>query len=265
MHDGPNTPRRRQLRSWSAGPTALAVFVFLFLSHTFAISSHPEPHTATGSAAFAKEVDGLAHAIRMRSFRTSRHVGACRSGHTFNLVRSAGKMETISMFDIDPSQHYDPARWFGVVMPICTHPHRHGLWATTAIVWRHSVRERTYAWGLMTPQEQTESRDVVVRTMNEYSTCEDEACGCLSCHGLALLRAGDGVTRHRVWSGYIHNAVTLALALLTLRAGFVTIRTTPRHIAAWRRSRRGRCAACGYDLAGLTSPTCPECGRAASV
>ena len=28
-----------------------------------------------------------------------------------------------------------------------------------------------------------------------------------------------------------------------------------------RRRKRGQCLACGYDLRGGTSPTCPECGR----
>jgi hypothetical protein len=28
----------------------------------------------------------------------------------------------------------------------------------------------------------------------------------------------------------------------------------------WRRRRRGQCVECGYNLAGLPEPRCPECG-----
>ncbi len=31
------------------------------------------------------------------------------------------------------------------------------------------------------------------------------------------------------------------------------------------RRRRGRCAACGYDLHGLLQPRCPECGEGFEV
>jgi hypothetical protein len=33
-----------------------------------------------------------------------------------------------------------------------------------------------------------------------------------------------------------------------------------RHNAVKRRRRRGLCIACEYDLTGLSSPQCPECG-----
>lgn len=35
-------------------------------------------------------------------------------------------------------------------------------------------------------------------------------------------------------------------------------------IRRWRRRRRGCCTSCGYPLAGLPGPRCPECGKAAS-
>ncbi len=37
-----------------------------------------------------------------------------------------------------------------------------------------------------------------------------------------------------------------------------------RSARGWRRRRRGRCVACGYDLRGNVSGTCPECGRRTS-
>jgi len=35
---------------------------------------------------------------------------------------------------------------------------------------------------------------------------------------------------------------------------------TPGAIRAWRRVRRGRCGACGYDVKGIAGGVCPECG-----
>ncbi len=37
--------------------------------------------------------------------------------------------------------------------------------------------------------------------------------------------------------------------------------TAWRSARGWRRRRRGMCVACGYDLTGNVSGTCPECGR----
>lgn len=57
-----------------------------------------------------------------------------------------------------------------------------------------------------------------------------------------------------VWPGLIADTLFYALLFAGLH-----------RLSAWgrrtRRRRRGRCAACGYDLFGLNSPTCPECGH----
>lgn len=56
-----------------------------------------------------------------------------------------------------------------------------------------------------------------------------------------------------IWAGLAADAAvwgTMWLALLTL----------PRVARRWHRRRRGRCAECGYDLCGVTSGVCPECG-----
>ncbi|MFI4896320.1 MAG: hypothetical protein ACIARR_00670 [Phycisphaerales bacterium JB059] len=54
-----------------------------------------------------------------------------------------------------------------------------------------------------------------------------------------------------VWGGFPVNSALGALAAYTLLSA-------PGAAARWNRKRRGRCAACGYDLRHLT--TCPECG-----
>ncbi|MEZ6241932.1 MAG: hypothetical protein R3B57_02715 [Phycisphaerales bacterium] len=57
-----------------------------------------------------------------------------------------------------------------------------------------------------------------------------------------------------VWPGFAIDAAFYAgVCWVLLFAPGVAIR--------WRRRQRGRCPACGYDLAGLES--CPECGGAA--
>ncbi len=59
------------------------------------------------------------------------------------------------------------------------------------------------------------------------------------------------------WPGLL--ADTLFYALL-----FAALHQLTAYARRTRRRRRNRCTACGYDLQGLNSPTCPECGRALS-
>jgi hypothetical protein len=47
------------------------------------------------------------------------------------------------------------------------------------------------------------------------------------------------------------------LVLLSIYPAYVFLREPLRH---WRRSRKGLCVKCGYDLTGNVSGTCPECG-----
>lgn len=50
--------------------------------------------------------------------------------------------------------------------------------------------------------------------------------------------------------------------LFLLYPGIVFIRGPVRR---WRRKRKGLCLKCGYDLTGLASPRCPECGTGVSI
>ncbi|MEZ6241931.1 MAG: hypothetical protein R3B57_02710 [Phycisphaerales bacterium] len=54
-----------------------------------------------------------------------------------------------------------------------------------------------------------------------------------------------------IWPGFAIDAVFYAGVCWVMLAA-------PGVVVRWRRRRRGRCPACGYDLAGLDA--CPECG-----
>ncbi len=77
------------------------------------------------------------------------------------------------------------------------------------------------------------------------------------------LRTG-GISEHvTLWSGYVHNALSLLALLLTIYSlGWI-----PRSVVAAmtartkRRLARGQCVHCGYSLAGLPAGKCPECGE----
>ncbi len=75
-----------------------------------------------------------------------------------------------------------------------------------------------------------------------------------------LLRRGDGQTTKLRWTGYAHNA-----ALLTTGSVFlISLGWVPAVVH--QRTRRGRlgaglCPRCRYQLAGLPSGICPECGE----
>jgi hypothetical protein len=57
------------------------------------------------------------------------------------------------------------------------------------------------------------------------------------------------------WPGLAINSAAFAATILALMRGFHVAR---RHT----RGRANRCVSCGYDLRGLTSRACPECGVA---
>ena len=67
-----------------------------------------------------------------------------------------------------------------------------------------------------------------------------------------------GRARRVSWGYLVHDAVALVGALAFAGLGFAEARRAWR--AAWARRRPGTCAACGYDITGVTGPVCPECG-----
>jgi len=80
--------------------------------------------------------------------------------------------------------------------------------------------------------------------------------------GLVRLRVAGrelAVPWRPLWAGLVANAAVYAAAIALLAA-------LSRRLGAWRRRRRGRCPACGYDLTNLPTtdtgdPRCPECGH----
>ncbi|MEX2220074.1 MAG: hypothetical protein WD749_15085 [Phycisphaerales bacterium] len=81
-------------------------------------------------------------------------------------------------------------------------------------------------------------------------------------HGLALRPSTTDMGDFRVlpcrpiWRGFLLDTGVYAAAWLGV---LLLIRWRPLRCAA--RARRGQCAACGYDRAGLAAgAACPECG-----
>ncbi|MHC4094085.1 MAG: hypothetical protein ACYSVY_28055 [Planctomycetota bacterium] len=56
---------------------------------------------------------------------------------------------------------------------------------------------------------------------------------------------------------YVRFPLWLPFALFALYPAVAFIRGPLRR---WRRSRKGLCVKCGYNLTGLPEPRCPECG-----
>jgi hypothetical protein len=65
-----------------------------------------------------------------------------------------------------------------------------------------------------------------------------------------------------LWPGLIINTLLMSAAWWVLfTIGAAGLNALPSR----SRARRGLCIHCGYDLAGLDSPTCPECGKPRSA
>ncbi len=58
-----------------------------------------------------------------------------------------------------------------------------------------------------------------------------------------------------IWPGFGVNVVVIGLGWFVLIRG-------ARLVRALRRRRAGLCSACGYEIVGLKSGVCPECGSA---
>lgn len=63
-----------------------------------------------------------------------------------------------------------------------------------------------------------------------------------------------------VWSGYMHDAIALALTVLLAMACVLRVQNDVREGAMRRRLGRGHCPTCDYDLRGCSGHSCPECG-----
>lgn len=70
-------------------------------------------------------------------------------------------------------------------------------------------------------------------------------------------RTQDYASTTIVWSGWVHNGVSLASLSLCV----VNARRLPRRLVAWRRAKNHHCPVCDYDLRGTPGGLpCPECG-----
>lgn len=78
-----------------------------------------------------------------------------------------------------------------------------------------------------------------------------------------LVAGGTAAESGVVWSGYAHDAAALmALALLILSLGWVSLGPWSRSSRRARAMARARCPRCGYSIRALPEPRCPECGEA---
>lgn len=78
---------------------------------------------------------------------------------------------------------------------------------------------------------------------------------------LARTRLDLGPTIEPIYSGYAINAASIICLFLAITSARNFFTLPFRFIAARRAAKLGRCPTCGYDLTGLPTPVCPECGR----
>lgn len=125
---------------------------------------------------------------------------------------------------------------------------KHGLWAPTSSTWQVRISVDTSG---LTP---TQAAALRAQFVDELAAAGAPAIQ----RDQLTLRTADINRRKTLWSGYLHNAASLASFLLfAISAPLATRR-------AWRafRTPPGHCPHCRYDLRA-TPPgrPCPECGR----
>ncbi len=125
-----------------------------------------------------------------------------------------------------------------------------GFWAVTQSTSRASVRLCAVEGAVVSEEESARIRgaflDYYVSTRPDFVL--------MASH----IRITDGALQTPIFSGYVHNAISL-LSLLVL-ATCTTIQRPWRWLTP--APRHGICANCKYDLTALpTSARCPECGE----
>lgn len=73
---------------------------------------------------------------------------------------------------------------------------------------------------------------------------------------LKLSQVGEYHLHETLWTGYLHNALSIGLFVLVLRG---TWRWATSCIP-WHRWPKHCCSRCGYDIRGTMGSRCPECG-----
>lgn len=128
--------------------------------------------------------------------------------------------------------------------------YRSGLWAITREMQTYTINT---AYGSnFSAQQLAQARTAFV---NDLATATPR----LTPAARDSLKTANYQHTKLLWRGYVHDGITifcLALFLLSLR----WIPRTPAYFRA-RRAARGLCPHCGYSLSGLSTTTCPECGR----
>lgn len=154
---------------------------------------------------------------------------------------------------------------------IWTRTHDHNSFpdcdGSTLPLWSRSLAKQTDAGGEPVAKA-IEAFGIPMRSMRSSIVRENAQYNMLDSrgeyyHGLVPYVSGNtqmilskplGLPMHPILIGTVANSIVYGVFIYTI------IRLS----RAWqsiRRSRKGRCVQCGYDLVGIADAACPECGR----
>ncbi|UCD75448.1 MAG: hypothetical protein JSV91_00730, partial [Phycisphaerales bacterium] len=123
---------------------------------------------------------------------------------------------------------------------------RSGFWAITRRFDAGSIRIMTVREGSL-PRDDQVLRQAFIEHLQERG---------VDLMGLDLAPTGRAVKRTILWSGYLHDAITLMLVALVALTGKMSFSAR-----RWkRRLAVGLCPHCKYPLPERPHPRCPECG-----
>lgn len=174
------------------------------------------------------------------------------------VVRDGATIRYLGLYYSNPADRGRPNLAAGASVPVAR-----GWGIVSPVIW-------VYEWGsfswdpTLLPPEELPKHQAAIAAMRPQLAADLKLLPTLDPLPVdywGAYAAGEG----RRWGidprGLLHNAGWTLAPLAAALSAYRSVRAVGAlrtHDAA---HRRGRCRSCGYDVAGLPSPRCPECGR----
>ncbi len=161
-------------------------------------------------------------------------------------TQTNGQWKVVRQNELDPADWTDASRR-AISLWMLNSKHRWGMWH--CIIETHQDKVRLWELVGMRPINDRLSRQEILAGIDQAIP------GSYISGKVGYYASGGGSTRRILWLGVLGD-----LSILAAFAAIIFSLVKLRREIRWRKP--GHCAKCDYDLAGLTTNQCPECGAA---